>query len=288
MARKISIVLFTDDRSQPVRLSLNVFWCYLGCIVMVSSFLVLSYFGFEFYSSPNERREVAELHSQNARLQGQLGRYSGELASLRAELQELVLNDARIRQLAGGEPGSQELPVAVGGISEAPSELSVDSLNQQISHLQRELEKRRNRQEEVRNLLNDKVSLSRSTPKGWPTRGWLTSYFGKRLSPFSGRQVVHEGLDIAANTGTPIYATADGVVARVSYSPSYGKTLVIDHGYGYRTIFGHTSKILVTSGQQIRRGDRIALVGNTGRSTGPHLHYELRLNGVPIDPRKTL
>ncbi len=99
---------------------------------------------------------------------------------------------------------------------------------------------------------------------------------------------MHEGLDIAANLGTPVVATADGVVSRVGYSRSYGKMVVIDHGYGYRTIFGHNSKLLVKAGQRIKRGDRVALVGNTGQSTGPHVHYELRMNGVPIDPRKTL
>ncbi|MEA3545134.1 MAG: M23 family metallopeptidase, partial [Thermodesulfobacteriota bacterium] len=124
--------------------------------------------------------------------------------------------------------------------------------------------------------------------RGWPTKGWLTSYFGMRKSPFTGKRVMHEGLDIAANVGTPVVATADGVVTRVKYAPDYGKTVILDHGYGYQTIFAHNSKILVKAGQRIKRGDMVARVGNTGRSTGSHLHYELRLNGVPIDPRKTL
>jgi len=99
---------------------------------------------------------------------------------------------------------------------------------------------------------------------------------------------MHEGLDIAANIGTPVTATADGVVALVEYSPTYGKTVMIDHGYGYRTVFAHNSRTLVKAGQRVSRGDLIAKVGNTGRSTGSHLHYEIQLNGVPIDPRKSL
>ncbi|MCK4690676.1 MAG: M23 family metallopeptidase, partial [Desulfuromonadales bacterium] len=87
---------------------------------------------------------------------------------------------------------------------------------------------------------------------------------------------------------TPIFATADGIVARVEYSAGYGKTVILDHGYGYRTLFGHNSNNLVKSGQRIRRGDKIAEVGNTGRSTGPHVHYEVQLNRIPIDPRHTL
>jgi murein DD-endopeptidase MepM/ murein hydrolase activator NlpD len=99
---------------------------------------------------------------------------------------------------------------------------------------------------------------------------------------------MHEGLDIAANTGTPVAATADGVVVKATTEPGFGKVVMIDHGYGYRTIFGHNSKLLVKPGTRVKRGDKIAEVGNTGRSTGSHLHYEVHLNGVPINPRKLL
>ncbi len=97
---------------------------------------------------------------------------------------------------------------------------------------------------------------------------------------------MHEGLDIAARTGTPIYATADGIVSRAETAPGYGKLVVVDHGYGYRTYYAHNSKIYVKVGQRIKRGDKIAAIGNTGASTGSHLHYEVRLNGVPLNPHK--
>ena len=116
----------------------------------------------------------------------------------------------------------------------------------------------------------------------------MTSYLGMRKSPFTGNMAMHEGIDIAANIGTSVTATADGVVALVEYSPTYGKTVIIDHGYGYRTLYAHNSKIMAKSGQRVSRGELIAKVGNTGRSTGSHLHYEILINGVPIDPRKTL
>jgi murein DD-endopeptidase MepM/ murein hydrolase activator NlpD len=99
---------------------------------------------------------------------------------------------------------------------------------------------------------------------------------------------MHCGLDIAARTGTPVLAPADGVVKRVGTAPDYGKMVVIDHGYGYQTLYAHNSKLFVKVGQRVKRGDQIAAIGNTGRSTGSHLHYEVHLNGVPIDPRKFL
>ncbi len=138
---------------------------------------------------------------------------------------------------------------------------------------------------ELWETLSERQSLLAATPSIKPTRGWFTSKFGYRISPFSNRPVMHNGLDIAAAPGAPIYAPADGVVSFAGYDPGYGKLVSIDHGYGVVTRFGHTSQIFVEVGQKIRRRDTIASVGNTGRSTGPHLHYEVRVNNVPVDPQ---
>lgn len=132
--------------------------------------------------------------------------------------------------------------------------------------------------------LSERQSLLTSTPNIRPAKGWFTSRFGYRVSPFTGRSSLHAGLDIAAAPGSPVYAPADGVVTYAGYDESYGKMVTIDHGYGVSTRFGHTSQIYVQVGQKISRWDVIASVGNTGRSTGPHLHYEVRVNGVPRDP----
>lgn len=137
---------------------------------------------------------------------------------------------------------------------------------------------------ELLELLSDRQSLLRATPSILPTRGWITSAFGYRTSPMSGDPMFHQGLDIAAAPGTPVHAPADGVVSYVDYDSGYGKLVSIDHGYGIVTRYGHNSQVFVTQGQRIKRGDMIAQVGNTGRSTGPHLHYEVRLNDVPVDP----
>lgn len=133
--------------------------------------------------------------------------------------------------------------------------------------------------------LSERQSLISATPNIKPVRGWFTSKFGYRISPFTTRPVMHAGLDIAASPGSPIYAPADGVVSFAGYDPGYGKLVSIDHGYGVVTRFGHTSAIYVEVGQKIHRRDVIAAVGNTGRSTGPHLHYEVRVNNVPVDPQ---
>ena len=132
--------------------------------------------------------------------------------------------------------------------------------------------------------LLDKESFLLSTPTLLPANGWITSYFGLRFSPFAGTLKMHEGLDVGAKIGTTIIAPADGVVTFAGEKSGFGKFVQIDHGYGLETIFGHASTILVHNGQRIARGQNIARVGNTGRSTGPHLHYEVRVNGTAVDP----
>jgi murein DD-endopeptidase MepM/ murein hydrolase activator NlpD len=132
--------------------------------------------------------------------------------------------------------------------------------------------------------LSERQNLVSATPKIKPVQGWQTSKWGYRISPFSGRPVMHNGLDLAAAPGAPIYAPADGVVSFAGYDSGYGKLVSIDHGYGVITRYGHTSQIFVEVGQKIKARDVIAAVGSTGRSTGPHLHYEVRVNGIPVDP----
>jgi murein DD-endopeptidase MepM/ murein hydrolase activator NlpD len=123
-----------------------------------------------------------------------------------------------------------------------------------------------------------------SAPSIWPARGWLTSEFGVRLDPSSSERAMHRGVDIATPHGAPVLAPADGVVVFSGIEGSYGKVLVIDHGYGLKTRYGHLSEVLVAPGDRVKRGGRVALVGNTGRSTGAHLHYEVRVNGIPENP----
>ncbi len=137
---------------------------------------------------------------------------------------------------------------------------------------------------ELDQFLLNKESILKSTPSIMPAIGNLTSPYGPRLSPYAGRIKMHEGIDIGAPTGTPIVAPADGVVTFSGPKPGFGNFIQIIHGYGVETIFGHMSSLHVKKGEKIERGTKIATVGNTGYSTGPHLHYEVRVNGTPVDP----
>lgn len=133
-------------------------------------------------------------------------------------------------------------------------------------------------------FLLDKDSFLKSTPTLLPTRGWITSYYGPRISPTSKRLRMHEGLDIGARPGTPIVAPADARVAYAGVKPGFGKFVQLDHGYGIESFYAHAKSLFVKKGAIVNRGDLIAKIGNTGSSTGPHLHYEIRVNGTPVDP----
>lgn len=155
-------------------------------------------------------------------------------------------------------------------------ELAVDELGSVVDELSMRLT-------DVYEFHQDRLVYWSSMPSIWPVRGWVTSNFGPRRL-YKGRVRFHAGLDIAANLGTPVVASGDGSVLFVGYKPGLGRTVILDHGYGITTIYGHNSRLLVKAGDRVKRGDNIAKVGRSGRATGPHLHYEVVVDGVPTDP----
>jgi murein DD-endopeptidase MepM/ murein hydrolase activator NlpD len=140
----------------------------------------------------------------------------------------------------------------------------------------------------VRRGVEKRQALAAATPSIWPVPGWLSSNYGTRRDPFTGENDFHPGLDISADYGQPVHATADGAIASAGVNGSYGNLGVIDHGYGITTRYGHLSRFAVSSGQAIHRGDVIGYVGSTGRSTSSHLHYEILVNGQLTNPMKLL
>ncbi|MEK6647117.1 MAG: M23 family metallopeptidase [Candidatus Firestonebacteria bacterium] len=165
--------------------------------------------------------------------------------------------------------------------------LARDSMKKVVTELQQEIKLREQNFQEIQRFLEEQRSLLAATPSIWPVRGWITSGFGSRhLSRINSEDDSewHCGMDIAADKGTPVKSVADGVIVFADYHGGYGKLVVINHGYGYTTRYGHNTKIKVKTGERVKRGDIIAYVGSTGNSTGPHLHYEVRKFGVPVNP----
>ena len=259
--------------------------------VAVSVLLVLGLSGLvaDYVATNLDRNELERLQVENLSQREDLHRLAVQLEDLRQELVVVAQNDAKVRVMAKLTAPKSDSMAGIGGPSrEDDASREYNAIQQRIDEVRRQIDLRRESQEEIQGILNDQRSLLAAKPSGWPVKGWLTSNFGMRRDPFNGKRKLHEGLDIAARTGTPVYATADGIVSSIRTEPGYGKVVTIDHGYGYRTVYGHNSKYHVKVGQRVRRGDLVAAVGNTGRSTGSHIHYEVRLNGVPVNPHKYL
>jgi murein DD-endopeptidase MepM/ murein hydrolase activator NlpD len=287
--KNYTILLIPEGSHKVRRYMIGRKWLYsvvtaIGLVLLLGGLLFLDYF-----RTNVDRSELKRLRVQNQLQQNELREFANRLEDVRKEMVILAQNDAKMRALAQiSHPTRppENIQVGIGGPAENAPESDMNNLQQQIDQIRASIDLRRESQEEVRGFLTEQSSLLSSKPSGWPARGWLTSNFGIRNSPFSGARTMHEGIDIAARVGTPVYATAAGIVSRAHVENGYGKLVVIDHGYGYKTFYGHNSKLMVKVGQRIKRGDLIASSGNTGTSTGPHVHYEVRLNGVPLNPRK--
>lgn len=244
-------------------------------------------------------KEFPEIRTETRNQKVLLERYEQDITELRQMVSRLKLVNAKLMLMAGVEnPADIPVNLGVGGgdsesefasIIQSFNEYSEDVVLQKIENLSK-LKKDAVSQEELSQRLmeyfQDQKTLLASTPSVWPVKGWVTSGFGTRKSPFTGKRTMHSGLDIATKTGTPIKAPADGIVSYSDRKGAFGKVLVIDHGYGYTTFYGHCSALLKKVGDKVKRGDTVAKVGNTGTSTGPHLHYEVRVNGVATNPSK--
>ncbi|MBI9086903.1 MAG: M23 family metallopeptidase [Desulfobacterales bacterium] len=239
------------------------------------------------------KAQQEEIASQRQQIQ----MFAEEINGLKSKLVSLNGFEKKIRVIANIEnPEEQESLFGVGGSipedmdASLPLETRHNSLVREMHEQTEQLQVASTHQgdnfESLLKYLEDQVDLLASTPAIRPTTGWKTSGFGYRVSPFTGLKEFHKGIDLATRKGTPIVAAADGVVTFAGNKGLMGTVVTIDHGHGVVTRYGHASKTLKKKGEPVKRGETIALVGSSGRSTGPHLHYEVLLNGLPVNPEK--
>jgi murein DD-endopeptidase MepM/ murein hydrolase activator NlpD len=236
------------------------------------------------------------LEQENAQLADELNLLHGRIGALTDTMMALEVRDAQLRLLANIDPIDPQVhAVGIGGPlpAEPPAPPSSELIGRagQVRVDLSALIRRASLLSVSFKEAGDSLALHRerlaATPSIMPTSGWLTSAFSRmRSHPILHVARAHEGLDVTAPMGTPIEAPAKGTIVEAGWEAGYGNTVTIDHGYGIVTKFAHASRILVKKGDRVDRGDRIALVGNTGLSTGPHLHYEVHVNGRPVDPRR--
>jgi len=238
----------------------------------------------------------AEARKTQEVIQGHLNAMAVRLGELQAQLLQLDGLGERLAQMAGLKPKDlpppSEAGKAPGRGGPAPTlsrDLSVDEFGSLLSELSHAVEERSDQLTVLEALLVSTSANKKFLPSLAPVDGgWLSSSFGWRIDPFSGQKSFHEGLDFPSESGTPIVAAASGKVIFADVHPQYGKMVEVDHGNGLVTRYAHASRLFVKEGDFILRGQKIAAVGSTGRATGPHLHFEVRLNGVPQNPGRFL
>jgi murein DD-endopeptidase MepM/ murein hydrolase activator NlpD len=233
------------------------------------------------------------LERENTRLARDLELLHGRLSSLSDTVASLEVRDGQVRLLANLDPIDSEVHAAgIGGPRLTAPEAPASPLLGRAGQVRVDLDAMIRRANllahsflEAGDSLALHVDRLAATPSILPTAGWLSSAFSHmREHPILHEGRPHEGIDVSAPMGTPIEAPANGIIIQAGWESGYGNTVVIDHGFGIVTKFAHASRLLVRKGARVRRGERIALVGNTGLSTGPHLHYEVHVNGRPVNP----
>ncbi len=285
--------LIPEESSQirKVRLSARHLKLILFVGLLTAGFCLLNVVGFWYYRSlyaslEKDRLIVKAFEQEKQDL-------TTKVAVLEETLDDTEQLAGRLASMVGTE--RVRLHKGVGPIPDRPFDVDAKTepvsfveLDPKVSRLEDRAVTLQAKVQELYKIQKDKLIYIASTPSLWPVKGWVTSDFGYRRSPFSHFSDFHSGIDIAAGWGTPIVAPADGVVTFAGSRGGFGRLVVIDHGFGVTTRFAHTSKFFVKEGDRVKRGMKVAQVGNTGHSTGPHLHYEIHVDGVPVDPMKYL
>lgn len=304
MQRKTTFFMLNASGSPIKQATVSrTFLCFSGlfvaAIIIFFCFVMHDYYDVKLKLS-NIRGSESDISEQSDIIvaqRKQIKSFADEINSLKSKLVDLNSFEKRLRIVANIEkPADQDNLFGIGG--SIPDDLDTqipltdkhNSLVREMHEQTKQLDLASTNQnqgfESLLKYLEDQQNLLASTPAIRPVSGWTSSRFGYRVSPFTGLREFHKGLDIATRIGTPIIATADGVITFVGRKGLLGKVIIIDHGHGIVTRYAHLQKTLKKRGDSVKRGDTIARVGNSGRTTGSHLHYEVHLNGIPVNPEK--
>ena len=304
MKKRIKIWFHSGSTSDIKEVTFHKSVLGFASLIIIFAVIGASFVGYDYYCLKMEsfnnvvlnqtiNKQNSEIKNQRSQIQS----FADKIEILKKRVGDLSKFEEKVRLIADIKQtsGSSGL-IGIGSIPQGELDLDIP-LEEKHNPLIREMHEQVgqiNHAVKIQVLdftslikeLEQKRNLLASTPSIRPVHGWITSKFGYRKSPFTGRKEFHAGLDIANKSGTKLIATANGRVSYAARKMYIGNLIIIDHGFGRVTKYGHLKKMFVKRGQEVKRGDVIGLIGNTGRSTGPHVHYEVRINGTPVNPLK--
>ena len=292
-----NIIIFGHKTSKTRHLRIKKKTVKISLYLFGFALLSTTFFFCDYIQVKKKVFELNRLRQETHNQKSQIQFFSARIEDLEKQLSKLKDFDKKIRIIANLEKGQESAPsMGMGGPS--PSDIReklkkekddgglVQQMRSDIERLQSEAMSREESLSELEKLLKAKKNMLTHIPSIWPVMGWVTSPFGFRTNPFTGLTQMHEGLDISNRVGTSVIAPANGIISDVGNDIALGRVIVIFHGFGMTTRYGHLNKVFVKVGQRVKRGDKIAEVGMTGKTTGPHLHYEVKLNGIPVNPMR--
>ena len=291
--KKLNIMIFSPDDGKTYNFTIPSFLIKTVIILNIIFLCIFGIMSFLFHKYIPQRGYISKLKKENKILKQQIADFSDKVNDLNKKIEKLNSLTTKLTIMANlniksdndegvGGPSFEEVKNFIN-LNEIQDE-NIKKIHYAIDKLKFELaEEDKNIKELFKYLKNKSIKLS-CTPSIMPTEGWISSPFGYRRDPFTGQRRFHPGIDISNRPGTPVVAPADGIVVFTGRDGGYGNLIIINHGYGISTRYGHLKKIFVKPGQKVQRGDIIGEIGNTGRSTGPHLHYEVRIYGKPVNP----
>lgn len=294
--RTITLWVMLDRTAKPHQHQVRVKTLKVAAAIAVILPLILIVTGVTCAGKDLENRALARIARQHLvsgqKLQAlsdrvsELETRSGEDRGQARRLVAAVQKDLKFMVPDGAAGGGQSRPRRGSYPPLSPSqEQAVHGLEERLARLDHELKTREQNLTELEAVWKDRHSILSALPSRWPLDGgYVSSDFGLRIHPISGQLKMHDGIDVFSPAGDPIYAAGPGVVAFAGEQSGYGFCVSVNHGFGLSTFYAHCSKLLVTAGQPVRPGQAIARVGSTGASTGPHLHFEVRIRGNPVDP----
>lgn len=294
MAKKkfLSLIIIPHTKGTTKTITISRRTSQLIVSIIVGFTIILIGFLIDYFSMNITRAKYRQLQNENQEQKKVIASYENSLKQLMAKIQAFENYARKLNVMAGLRSPESLKEVGVGTGEETDGQefgntTSSTRSNSRILSLNQIQLKAEQLEQNFGTLLNffeqQRARLAQ-TPTIWPTVGFITSGFGWRIDPFTGKQTFHKGIDIATNLGNPVVATADGIVVETKNDRIGGKTILISHGRGISTLFYHLDKILVRPGQKVKRGEVIGLVGKTGKALGPHLHYEVQINGRSVNP----
>jgi murein DD-endopeptidase MepM/ murein hydrolase activator NlpD len=304
MRNKMTFILLSGNGSRIRQFSYSKLALAAGALLSVVFFAGMGLLIQDYLNLKQAAAQVAQLSNQVAARDAEIGHHKRQIECFANEINQLKQNlvaldtfEKKIRVIANLEkPAEQDNLFGVGGATPDDLDTSaslrrdqsglIRSMHDQVEQLESASFSQEQDFTSLLDQLEEKKNLLACTPSIRPAKGWISSRFGYRISPFTGRRELHAAYDIANREGSPIIAPANGVVTFAGKKGLYGNLVIIDHGYGLVTRYGHLKTMDVKKGSKVKRGDVIAKMGSTGRSTGPHVHYEVRLNSVPVNPEK--